>query len=133
MTHKSSHPRIDAVSLVDLVRRRAAQRPEVRAFSFEADDGEQTHLTYAELDLRARSIAARLQLLGAARAVLVYPPGLEYIVAVFGCLYAGTAAVPVYPPRSNRHASRVLAILEDARSEERRVGKECRSRWSPYH
>ena len=23
--------------------------------------------------------------------------------------------------------------LEKARSEERRVGKECRSRWSPYH
>ena len=23
--------------------------------------------------------------------------------------------------------------LADARSEERRVGKECRSRWSPYH
>ena len=23
--------------------------------------------------------------------------------------------------------------LKDARSEERRVGKECRSRWSPYH
>ena len=24
-------------------------------------------------------------------------------------------------------------FLADARSEERRVGKECRSRWSPYH
>ena len=24
-------------------------------------------------------------------------------------------------------------LLEEARSEERRVGKECRSRWSPYH
>src|SRR5579863_4373972 len=24
-------------------------------------------------------------------------------------------------------------ILQDVRSEERRVGKECRSRWSPYH
>ena len=24
-------------------------------------------------------------------------------------------------------------IIEEARSEERRVGKECRSRWSPYH
>ena len=23
--------------------------------------------------------------------------------------------------------------VEDPRSEERRVGKECRSRWSPYH
>src|ERR1051325_10333590 len=29
-------------------------------------------------------------------------------------------------------AGRVLAVLS-ARSEERRVGKECRSRWSPYH
>src|SRR3712207_9028288 len=25
------------------------------------------------------------------------------------------------------------AELDDVRSEERRVGKECRSRWSPYH
>src|SRR3712207_9270089 len=25
------------------------------------------------------------------------------------------------------------AVFEGARSEERRVGKECRSRWSPYH
>ena len=24
-------------------------------------------------------------------------------------------------------------VSEQARSEERRVGKECRSRWSPYH
>src|SRR5258705_10965442 len=26
-----------------------------------------------------------------------------------------------------------VAVVSDARSEERRVGKECRSRWSPYH
>ena len=26
-----------------------------------------------------------------------------------------------------------LAIVIGLRSEERRVGKECRSRWSPYH
>ena len=25
------------------------------------------------------------------------------------------------------------ALWENSRSEERRVGKECRSRWSPYH
>src|SRR5260370_27264821 len=30
-------------------------------------------------------------------------------------------------------AERVDAIVEMNRSEERRVGKECRSRWSPYH
>src|SRR2546430_17099367 len=27
----------------------------------------------------------------------------------------------------------LLIVIEDLRSEERRVGKECRSRWSPYH
>ena len=26
-----------------------------------------------------------------------------------------------------------MSVLDDERSEERRVGKECRSRWSPYH
>ena len=26
-----------------------------------------------------------------------------------------------------------LFFQDDSRSEERRVGKECRSRWSPYH
>ena len=27
----------------------------------------------------------------------------------------------------------ILGCLYEVRSEERRVGKECRSRWSPYH
>src|SRR5260370_38291436 len=27
----------------------------------------------------------------------------------------------------------LFIIIKDGRSEERRVGKECRSRWSPYH
>src|SRR3712207_9269393 len=30
-------------------------------------------------------------------------------------------------------ASKVLYVRDPLRSEERRVGKECRSRWSPYH
>ena len=28
---------------------------------------------------------------------------------------------------------RLIKMYQNARSEERRVGKECRSRWSPYH
>ena len=27
----------------------------------------------------------------------------------------------------------IVRVVEVLRSEERRVGKECRSRWSPYH
>src|SRR2546430_5965938 len=32
-----------------------------------------------------------------------------------------------------RHESALNLTLRNTRSEERRVGKECRSRWSPYH
>ena len=37
----------------------------------------------------------------------------------------GPATRPIRPTPGN--------LLADGRSEERRVGKECRSRWSPYH
>ena len=33
----------------------------------------------------------------------------------------------------NANIRLVLSIVQRFRSEERRVGKECRSRWSPYH
>src|SRR2546426_10770276 len=47
---------------------------------------------------------------------------------------APPAAAPQAPqvaPRS--FPQRITGIIGIARSEERRVGKECRSRWSPYH
>ena len=34
---------------------------------------------------------------------------------------------------ADRAEANTMATPESTRSEERRVGKECRSRWSPYH
>jgi acyl-CoA synthetase (AMP-forming)/AMP-acid ligase II len=45
---------------------------------------------------------------------LVYPPGLDFITAFFGCLYAGCVAVPTYPPRRHRILDRFHAIAADA-------------------
>jgi amino acid adenylation domain-containing protein len=106
-------------TLVALLRHRALRRPDHRAYTFLLDgEGEAVHLSYGELDRQARSIAARLQALGVQgeRALLLYPPGLQYAAAFFGCLYAGVTAVPVYPPRPNRPDPRFLAILSDARA-----------------
>src|SRR5258708_22121493 len=92
-------------TLIEVLRYRALHQPEQRAFTFlENGEGESSHLTYGELDQRARSIGALLQGLKAAgeRVLLLYPPGLDYVAAFFGCLYAGAIAVPVYPPRPNR-------------------------------
>ena len=48
------------------------------------------------------------------RAVLLYPPGVDYVVAFFACLYAGTVAVPAYPPRDNASLDRVIKVVERA-------------------
>ncbi|MEO6193501.1 MAG: fatty acyl-AMP ligase, partial [Thermoanaerobaculia bacterium] len=106
-------------TLVELLRMRAMSQPERRAYTFLLDgEREEVHLSYGELDRQARAIAARLQELGVEgeRALLLYPPGLQYAAAFFGCLYAGVTAVPVYPPRPNRPDPRFLAILADARA-----------------
>ena len=39
----------------------------------------------------------------------------------------------VLPRFSSRRQNNAQALMRHLRSEERRVGKECRSRWSPYH
>jgi natural product biosynthesis luciferase-like monooxygenase protein len=104
-------------TLVDLLCRRASEQPDRLAYSFLADGEIEEHrMTYGDLDRRARSIAALLQSLNAAceRVLLLYPPGLDYIAAFFGCLYAGAIAVPVYPPRQNKTLSRIAAIIADA-------------------
>jgi acyl transferase domain-containing protein/acyl-CoA synthetase (AMP-forming)/AMP-acid ligase II/acyl carrier protein/ubiquinone/menaquinone biosynthesis C-methylase UbiE len=104
-------------TLVALLRFRALNQPSRRAFTFLSDgEVEAGHLTYLELDRKARAIAAHLESLGAAgeRALLLYPSGLDFIAAFSGCLYAGVVAVPVNPPRPNRKISRLHAILKDA-------------------
>ena len=106
-------------NLVELLRRRALNQPDQTAYKF-LFDGEAVgpSLTYAALDRRVRAVAAHLQQLNAAgeRVLLLYPPGLDYIVAYFGCLCAGAIAVPAYAPRQNRHLARVQAIAADAQA-----------------
>ncbi|BFU90192.1 MAG: hypothetical protein NTAFB01_13790 [Nitrospira sp.] len=107
----------DIATLVDLARRRAAGLADRSAYIFLGDgDSETCELTYGELDRRARAIAAWLQSLGAQgeRALLLYPPGLDYIAAFFGCLYAEVVAVPAYPPQRKRTLGRLRAVLADS-------------------
>jgi acyl-CoA synthetase (AMP-forming)/AMP-acid ligase II len=106
-------------SLVELGRARAGSHGDLPLYTFLPDrgPGDGAVLTYAGLDLRARAIAAALLRSGAGgqRALLLYPPGLDFITAFFGCLYAGVVAVPAYPPRSARALPRLLEIARDAR------------------
>jgi acyl-CoA synthetase (AMP-forming)/AMP-acid ligase II len=103
-------------SLVEVVRHRAMHQANERAYVFISDSGtELAQLTFGELDSYSRSLARTLRMRGRTgdRALLIFPPGLEFIVAYLACLYAGIVAVPVVPPRRGRLRLATLSIAED--------------------
>jgi acyl transferase domain-containing protein/acyl-CoA synthetase (AMP-forming)/AMP-acid ligase II/acyl carrier protein len=104
-------------TLTELLRGRAENQGDQLAYGFLAD-GEtvRDELTYGELDSRARQIAGRLRSHGACGkpVLLLYPPGLDYVAAFFGCVYAGAIAVPAYPPHRNRSLDRLRSIVADS-------------------
>ena len=104
-------------TLIDRLQQQASRQPHKRAFTFLADgETEIDSLTYQQLNDKAKAIASVLQNYNAQgqRALLLYQPGLDFITAFLGCLYAGVVAVPVYTPRANRSLDRLLAIVADA-------------------
>ncbi|MEU4159274.1 type I polyketide synthase [Actinoplanes sp. NPDC026670] len=110
----SSQTLIDRFGAVLLGR---ADRPLYRFLTDEQDQVES--LTGAVLDRRARAIAVSLSEHAAVgdRALILYPPGIDYVAAFFGCLYAGVVAVPAYPPEPGlvpRMLPRLLNVIADA-------------------
>ena len=118
-------------SIVEVLQRRGETHPEATVFTYlGGDEGDSPapgspvatqatsvgSLTFAQLDGRARAIAERLleQGLRGERALLLYPAGLEFVEAFFGCLYAGVVAVPAFPPRANRTLDRLASIAADS-------------------
>ena len=73
-----------------------------------------------------------LSLIKTRRSVRAYKSEFVPSEALDAVLEAGT-----YAPTGGGHQSPTIIAITDPkyrkRSEERRVGKECRSRWSPYH
>jgi acyl-CoA synthetase (AMP-forming)/AMP-acid ligase II len=103
-------------SLADVLDRRAAERPDKAAFVFVPErGGVPLQITFAQLRRRARSVAARLaaRFARGERAVLLFPPGLDFIVAFFGCSAAGVIAVPLMVPRRTAARDSSTAIIAD--------------------
>ncbi len=103
-------------TMAEVLRRRAADSPDGLAFQFLLSDGSKgPRLSYAELDHKASRVAAALRQVSSPgdRALLLFAPGLDFIPAYFGCLYAGVAAVPAFPPRPDRpwHGVETLSRL----------------------
>ncbi|MGA3954103.1 amino acid adenylation domain-containing protein, partial [Ralstonia nicotianae] len=108
----------DPDTLVALLESLAATRPDDTAYVFlqDGDEGE-SRMTYAELRDAARRVAVHLLGNGCGQddpVLLIFNPGLDYICALFGCLYAGAIPVPAYPPAHARRLERLQAVAVDA-------------------
>lgn len=104
-------------TLLELLRQQAHRYRDKDAFRFSYNgDGEnESQLSYGELDLQARAVAARLQQQGAAgrRVLVLCRPGLDGIAGIFGCVYSGAIAVPIH----ERLAPRLSSVVPDSQAD----------------
>jgi len=106
----------DFIFLTDKLDSLITSRPNFVAFRFlhEIKEGSVSSLTYKELGRRAKALAFVLKekTVSGDKALLLYPSGLDFIVALFACLYADVIPVPSYPPDSG-NIDRLITIAED--------------------
>jgi acyl-CoA synthetase (AMP-forming)/AMP-acid ligase II len=118
--HESRQPDfVRGDNLVAVLAARAEREPNTEAYVYLANGHEESHvITYAELGLRAQAVADRLLELRATgeRVLLVFPPGLDFVVALLGCFLARAVAVPAHPPLSKQHIPRLEALVADAQA-----------------
>ena len=108
-------PRDDFISVLE---HWAEHQGDKTAYLFSDVESVEQRLTYAELWHEVRALAGYLQgrcrIRSGDRILLLYPPGLDFVIGLFACHAAGAIAVPAYPPRRNRKASRIRSIVVDA-------------------
>ncbi|MFK8112811.1 MAG: aminotransferase class I/II-fold pyridoxal phosphate-dependent enzyme [Rubripirellula sp.] len=103
---------------VSVLQHWAEHQGDAPAYLFSDVESVEEQLTYAQLWEEVRALAGYLQercrIRSGDRVLLLYPPGLEFVIGLFACHAAGAIAVPAYPPRRNRKASRIRSIVVDA-------------------
>ncbi|MQY17126.1 fatty acyl-AMP ligase [Nocardia macrotermitis] len=108
----------DIELLPEILTRRAGAEPDRTAYVFLNENGTESDvLSYRDLHRRALAVAAELgaRCVPGDRALLIFPQCPEFLVAYFGCLYAGVVAVPLNPPRPTGIPAATRSIVQDCR------------------
>lgn len=125
---------LPVASWVELVRRRAAEQPDVVCLLHSPQLLEITRqLTWADLDLRARAVAAALQQgtrLGE-RCLLLLENDLDYVIAFFACAYAGRVGVTLHVPMQKKHIDRLGLVAADCKASLVLSTRGLRARFGP--
>ncbi len=106
----------DYIFLTDKLDSLITSKPNFVAFRFPHEVKEGClSLTYKDLGRKAKTLAFVLKqkTISGDKALLLYPSGLDFIVAFFACLYADIIPVLAYPPDSE-NVDRLISIAEDS-------------------
>ncbi|GFG48661.1 fatty-acid--CoA ligase [Mycolicibacterium agri] len=109
------------VTLISLIERNIANVGDTIAYRYldhtRSTDGYIHELTWTQLGVRMRAIAARVQQVASAgdRVAILAPQGLDYVAGFFAAIKAGTIAVPLFAPELQGHTERLAVALHDSR------------------
>ncbi|NOZ90887.1 MAG: AMP-binding protein, partial [Epsilonproteobacteria bacterium] len=103
------------MNILDKLQEHVKYIPNKLLYRFEEGDNIYS-LTFSQLDSEAKKVANYLtqNYQKGDRVLLLYPSGLDFIIAFIGCLYAGVIAVPAYPPRKNQRIDRLKSIISNS-------------------
>lgn len=109
-----------STNLIQLLEQRAEIHPDRTAYQFLTfKDETDPQFTFRELFNESRRVAKALLDAGANkgdRALLLYPPGIHFYSAMFGCMMAGVIGVPLYPPKRNRSDRRLESVSRNTKA-----------------
>ncbi|MBD2791893.1 fatty acyl-AMP ligase [Xenorhabdus szentirmaii] len=109
-----------AQTLLSCVNHYVLQKPNHTVYRFlPSDETEAITLTWQELEHHSHQLACTLVAAGLHNktVILMYPPGLEFIIGLLACFKAGAIAVPSNVVRGSRHLQRLKQILTDSKAE----------------
>ncbi|MFO0922559.1 MAG: AMP-binding protein [Pirellulales bacterium] len=101
---------------MDTLRYWARVSPDAPAYYFtDGENGPDLKITFSELDQAARAVAVTIlqQAKPGDCGLLLYPPCLDFVIGLFGCLYAGCVAVPALSTASQSQGARLSGIADD--------------------
>jgi len=103
-------------NIIKLLDYYATNTPDKIAYTYLEDDQEHSSISYEDLYKNIYKLATQLGEYKDQRAILLFPSGIDYVVAFFACLLAKVIAVPAYPPTNNRNIGRINSIIINSRA-----------------
>lgn len=102
------------MSILDIFIKRAEDNASKPAYIF-LEDGESVEeiLTYGQLRIAAQNVGSQLGIRKERACILLFPSGLDFLKAFWGCLWGGKIAVPVSFPARKRGLGPLSKVIED--------------------